>query len=63
MSVSVMVNVEIEVEVFYTMLPDGHESVNAICQTNVPREVSLWAEQQALVQFDKNPPRALQFSP
>lgn len=55
MSLSVMVTVEIEVEVFYTHTEDGIEAVNAICQYDVPREVSAWAEQQAITQFEKCP--------
>jgi hypothetical protein len=50
-----MVTVEIEVEVFYTHTEDGIEAVNAICQYDVPREVSAWAEQQAITQFEKCP--------
>ena len=55
MSLSTMVTVEIEVEVFYTYSEDGLEVVNAICQYDVPREVSAWAEQQAITQFEKCP--------
>ena len=55
MSLSTMVTVEIEVEVFYTYSEDGLEVVNAICQYDVPREVSAWAEQQAMTQFEKCP--------
>ena len=55
MSLSTMVTVEIEVEVFYTHTEDGIEAVNAICQYDVPREVSAWAEQQAITQFEKCP--------
>ena len=55
MSLSTMVTVEIEVEVFYTHTEDGIEAVNAICQYDVPREVSAWAEQQAITQFEKRP--------
>lgn len=55
MSLSTMVTVEIEVEVFYTHTEDGVEALNAICQYDVPREVSQWAENQALDQFDKRP--------
>lgn len=61
MSLSVMVNVEVEVEVFYTMTEDGLEPLNAICQSNIPREVSQWAEQQAITQFEKNPSHALKY--
>lgn len=61
MSLSTMVTVEIEVEVFYTLTEDGPEPMNAICQYNLPREVTQWAEQQAITQFEKNPPRAMQF--
>ena len=55
MSLSTMVTVEIEVEVFYTYSEDGLEVVNAICQYDVPREVSAWAEQQAMTQLEKQP--------
>ena len=55
MSLSTMVTVEIEVEVFYTHTEDGIEAMNAICQYDVPREVSAWAEQQAITQFEKCP--------
>ena len=55
MSLSTMVTVEIEVEVFYTHTEDGIEAMNAICQYDVPREVSAWAEQQAITQFEKGP--------
>lgn len=55
MSLSTMVTVEIEVEVFYTYSEDGLEVVNAICQYDVPREVSAWAEQQAMTQLEKRP--------
>ena len=55
MSLSTMVTVEIEVEVFCTYSHDGVEVVNAICQYDVPREVSAWAEQQAMTQFEKCP--------
>ena len=55
MSLSTMVTVEIEVEVFYTHTEDGLEVLNAICQYDVPREVSAWAEQQAMTQFEKCP--------
>jgi hypothetical protein len=50
-----MVTVEIEVEVFYTHSEDGVEVLNAICQYDVPREVSAWAEQQAMTQLEKRP--------
>ncbi len=60
---SVMVNVEIEVEVFYQVNKDGFEAVNAICQTNVSREVSQWAETQAMDQFDKDPQRSILYGP
>ena len=50
-----MVTVEIEVEVFYEPTEDGIEARNAICDSQVPREVSAWAEQQALTQFEKCP--------
>ena len=55
MSLSTMVTVEIEVEVFYTYSEDGLEVVNAICQYDAPREVSAWAEQQAMTQLEKRP--------
>ena len=55
MSLSTMVTVEIEVEVFYEPTEDGIEARNAICDSQVPREVSAWAEQQALTQFEKFP--------
>ena len=55
MSLSTMVTVEIEVEVFYTHTEDGLEVVNAICQYDAPREVSAWAENQAMDQFEKRP--------
>jgi len=55
MSLSTMVTVEIEVEVFYTYSEDGLEVVNAICQYDVPREVSAWAEQQAMTQLERRP--------
>ena len=55
MSLSTMVTVEIEVEVFYTHTEDGIEAMNAICQYDLPREVSAWAEQQAITQFEKCP--------
>ena len=55
MSLSTMVTVEIEVEVFYEPTDDGMEARNAICQYDVPREVSAWAEQQAMTQFEKCP--------
>jgi hypothetical protein len=55
MSLSTMVTVEIEVEVFYTYSEDGLEVVNAICQYDLPREVSAWAEQQAMTQLEKRP--------
>ena len=55
MSLSTMVTVEIEVEVFYTHTEDGIEAMNAICQSDLPREVSAWAENQALDQFEKCP--------
>ena len=55
MSLSTMVTVELEVEVFYTHTEDGIEAMNAICQYDVPREVSAWAEQQAITQFEKCP--------
>lgn len=55
MSLSTMVTVEIEVEVFYTHTEDGVEATNAICQYDVPREVSQWAENQAMDQFEKRP--------
>lgn len=55
MSLSTMVTVEIEVEVFYTHTEDGLEVVSAICQYDVPREVSQWAENQAMDQFEKRP--------
>ena len=55
MSLSTMVTVEIEVEVFYTHTEDGVEALNAICQYDVPREVSQWAENQAMDQFEKRP--------
>ena len=48
MSLSTMVTVEIEVEVFYTHTEDGVEALNAICQYDVPREVSQWADYDAL---------------
>jgi hypothetical protein len=50
-----MVTVEIEVEVFYTYTEDGLEVVSAICQYDLPREVSAWAEQQAMTQLEKRP--------
>ena len=52
---SVMVSVEVEVEVFYTVTEDGFEATNAICQYDLPREVSQWAENQAMDQFEKRP--------
>ena len=55
MSLSTMVTVEIEVEVFYEPTEDGMEARNAICDSQVPREVSAWAEQQAVTQFEKCP--------
>jgi len=55
MSLSTMVTVEIEVEVFYTHPEDGLEVVSAICQYDLPREVSQWAEQQAMTQLEKRP--------
>lgn len=55
MSLSTMVTVEIEVEVFYTHTEDGIEAMNAICQSDLPREVSVWAENQAMDQFEKCP--------
>ena len=55
MSLSTMVTVEIEVEVFYTYTEDGLEVVSAICQYDLPREVSQWAEKQAMDQFEKRP--------
>ena len=55
MSLSTMVTVEIEVEVFYTYSEDGVEVLNAICQYDLPREVSAWAEQQAMTQLEKRP--------
>ena len=55
MSLSTMVVVEIEVEVFYEPTEDGMEARNAICDSQVPREVSAWAEQQAMTQFEKCP--------
>ena len=55
MSLSTMVTVEIEVEVFYTHTEDGIEAMKAIFQYDVPREVSAWAEQQAITQFEKCP--------
>ena len=55
MSLSTMVTVEIEVEVFYTHTADGIEAMNAICQYDLPREVSAWAETQAITQFEKCP--------
>ena len=55
MSLSTMVTVEIEVEVFYTHTEDGIEAMNALCQYELPREVSAWAEQQAITQFEKCP--------
>ena len=55
MSLSTMVTVEIEVEVFYTHTEDGLEVVSAICQHDLPREVSAWAENQAMDQFEKRP--------
>ncbi len=55
MSLSTMVTVEIEVEVFYEPTEDGIEARNAICQYDLPREVSAWAEEQALTQFEKRP--------
>lgn len=55
MSLSTMVTVEIEVEVFYTYTEDGLEVVSAICQYDLPREVSLWAEKQAMDQLEKRP--------
>ena len=55
MSLSTMITVEIEVEVFYTHTEDGIEAMNAICQYDLPREVSAWAEQQAITQFEKCP--------
>lgn len=55
MSLSTMITVEIEVEVFYEPTEDGMEARNAICDSQVPREVSAWAEQQAVTQFEKCP--------
>ena len=55
MSLSTMVTVEIEVEVFYTYSDDAVGVVTAICPYDVPREVSAWAEQQAMTQFEKCP--------
>ena len=55
MSLSTMVTVEIEVEVFYEPIEEGIEARNAICDSQVPREVSAWAEQQAMTQFEKCP--------
>ena len=55
MSLSIMVIVEIEVEVFYEPTEDGLEARNAICQSDLPREVSVWAENQALDQFENCP--------
>ena len=55
MSLSTMVTVEIEVEVFYEPTEDGMEARNAICDSQVPREVSAWAETQAITQFEKCP--------
>ena len=55
MNLSTMVTVEIEVEVFYTHTEDGVEALKAICQYDVPREVSQWAENQAMDQFEKRP--------
>ena len=55
MSLSTMVTVEIEVEVFYEPTEDGIEARNAICDSQVPREVSAWAEQQAMTQLEKRP--------
>lgn len=60
---SVMVSVEIEVEVFYTITEDGFEATNAICQTNVSREVSQWAENQAIDQFEKRPANSILYGP
>ena len=48
MSLSTMVTVEIEVEVFYTHTEDGLEVVSAICQYDLPRRcrngqrIKLW---------------------
>ena len=55
MSLSTMVTVEIEVEVFYNHTEDGLEVFNAIFQYDVTREVSAWAEQQAMTQLEKRP--------
>ena len=55
MSLSTIVTVEIEVEVFYEPTEDGIEARNAICDSQVPREVSAWAEQQAMTQLEKRP--------
>ena len=55
MSLSTIVTVEIEVEVFYEPTEDGMEARNAICDSQVPREVSAWAETQAITQFEKCP--------
>ena len=55
MSLSTIITVEIEVEVFYEPTEDGIEARNAICDSQVPREVSAWAEQQAMTQLEKRP--------
>jgi len=60
---SIMINVEIEVEVFYTIVDNAFEATNAICQTNVSREVSQWAETQAMDQFDKRPVHSILYGP
>ncbi len=60
---SCIITVEIEVEVFYTLTEDGLEAVNAICQQPVNREVSSWAENQAIIQFEKHPSKAVLHGP
>lgn len=60
---SVMVAVEIEVEVFYQVTADGFEALNAICQYDLPLEVTKWAENQAMDQFDKNPANSILYGP
>lgn len=60
---SVMVTVEVEVEVFYQVTEDGFEATSAICQYDLPREVTQWAETQAMDQFDKRPVHSILYGP
>lgn len=58
---SVLVTVEVQVEVFFTYGEDGYESTSAICAEEVPRHVSKWAEERASDLFEKDPCRALKY--